>query len=48
MDATPDAILTGELAAPAEFAPLYDLINKLAAAAPDELDDPLLNSEAAT
>ena len=40
---TPEAILSGQVPWPSEFAPLYGMLDKLSAAAPDELDDPLVN-----
>lgn len=38
-DATPEAILTGNISPPPEFLPLYELINQLAAASVEGLED---------
>ena len=40
---TPEAILSGQVPWPSEFAPLYEMLDKLSAAASEELDDPLVN-----
>ena len=44
-DASPEAILTGQISSPPEFQPLYDLINKLAAEATEEMEDPSAEAE---
>lgn len=46
-DASPEAILSGQISSPPEFTPVYDLINSLVASAVDELDDPLINGSLA-
>ena len=43
-DASPEMILSGQISPPPEFEILYSLINKLAASAVDELEDPLISS----
>jgi hypothetical protein len=44
-DASPEAILSGQISAPPEFQPLYDLINSLSSSAVEEMEDPLVNGE---
>jgi len=44
-DASPEAILSGQISAPPEFQPLYDLINKLASEAVEEMEDPSADAE---
>ena len=43
-DASPEMVLSGQISPPPEFEILYDLINKLAASAVDELEDPLIST----
>jgi lipid-binding SYLF domain-containing protein len=44
-DASPEAILSGQISAPPEFQPLYDLLNSLSAAAVEEMEDPSASEE---
>ncbi len=43
-DASPEMVLSGQISPPPEFEILYSLINKLAASAVDELEDPLIST----